>query len=82
MYTITIDVVEDLSGWRVSFQARLGSGRRVITLVGETWYCDSEFSAREAIHARLQRAVQDEAATVAEHLLRVASGNEDLPVKG
>jgi len=75
MYTVTCDIAEDLSGWRVSWQARLGSGRRVITLCGETWYCDTPTELREYIHGNLQKAVQDQAYTLAEALLRVASGD-------
>jgi hypothetical protein len=81
MYSITVDVTEDLSGWRVAWSVRLGSGRKVITLLDERWYCDSPFEDRMRIHAQLQAVSQDSAATIAEALLRVVCEDCNSVVK-
>lgn len=78
MYTLIVDVVEDLVGWRVSVNARLGSGRRVVTLVDEVWHCEMPSGDRLSSHARLQTAVREEALRSGQHFLEIACGHENL----
>lgn len=80
MYSITIDIIEDLAGYRVSFHAWAHGGKTPKTLSADVWFADSLLSDREGTTALLHKAVQDVTHTAAEALLRVAAGSslEDL----
>lgn len=78
MYRITLDITEDLAGFRVSFHAWADGRPTPKTLTADVWTCDVDLDQRDSVGALMYRAVQDVTHTAAENLLRVAADQSTL----